>query len=189
MSLKLYENLPEALEIDGQIYPINPDFRIMIKFSMGVQDKILSSEYVLAEALAMFYPEKMPPDKKIQGFYEFYEGGTVKNVTHSNGERTFDFDHDASYLIAAFQQQYDMDLISVEKLHWWKFKALFRALTEETKLIKIIGYRSVDLNKMSKETREFYANMKIEYALPQAKGDAIASEQLFKQLMGGDLNG
>lgn len=182
--MKLYEPLPEALSIDGKVYPVNTDFRVMVKFSIGIQDRILSSEQVMEAALSEFYTDSRPPDKAIQGLMEFYEGGSARkeSVDHT---RAFDFDCDSEYLAAAFRQQYGINLTMCDYMHWWEFKAYFKALADDTQLAKIIGYRSAKTDKMSKDMKAFYNRMKKEYALPPVKGDALAADKIMDKILGG----
>ena len=57
-------------------------------------------------------------------------------------------------------------------MHWYEFKSLFDGLTEDTKFIKIIQYRSVDLNDIKdKEMRKFYIKQKKIYKLPDMRSE------------------
>ena len=66
---------------------------------------------------------------------------------------------------AAFQQAYGIDLTTA-KMHWWRFRALFAALPEDTRMFQILHARSVDLSRLEGAEREHYARMKEMYALP-----------------------
>lgn len=81
----------------------------------------------------------------------------------------FSFSQDAPYIYAAFKEQYGIDLLSQEKLHWWKFLALFESLGEETKMAKIMYYRTVSTSGMSKDRRAFVNEMKKAYKLDTGK--------------------
>ena len=56
----------------------------------------------------------------------------------------FDYQCDAGYIVAAFQQAYGIDLTR-ERVHWFRFRALFAALPEETLMAKIMSWRTMDL--------------------------------------------
>jgi len=67
-------------------------------------------------------------------------------------------------------QQYNIDLQEIKYMHWWKFKALFNGLAENTEIVKIMGYRAVNLSKIKdKEQKNFYKRMKKIYALPDTR--------------------
>ena len=55
-------------------------------------------------------------------------------------------------------------------MHWWKFKALFDGLNENTEIVKIMGYRSVNLSQIKdSEKRNYYKKMKRLYAIPDMR--------------------
>ena len=77
-----------------------------------------------------------------------------------------DYEADQAYIVSAYQQQYNIDL-TVENIHWWRFKMLFNGLTEKTKIVKIMQYRSMTIDpKMPENQKKFYQEMKQLYALP-----------------------
>ena len=68
-------------------------------------------------------------------------------------------------IYAAFMQQYHIDLLTVN-LHWYEFKSLFDGLTENTQLIKVIGYRTTEIDKMPKEQRKEALRLKEFWKIP-----------------------
>ena len=67
-------------------------------------------------------------------------------------------------------QQYGIDLQDIEYLHWWKFKALFNGLAENTQFVKIMGYRAMDISKIKdKKEKKRYRELQRLYALPDMR--------------------
>ena len=96
--------------------------------------------------------------------------------------RVLDYDYDQDYIVGAFQQLYGIDL-TVENIHWWRFKMLFNSLTKETKLVEIMGYRSMEINpKWDESHRKFYQDMKILYALPDNRTEEEKERDFQEQL-------
>lgn len=193
----LLDILPETVDIDGIEYRINSDFRISILFELLMQDDELGKRQKLVQGLQLYYPEiphnvTMAVDKMIW-FYRC--GKETGNGGHGSGsgraKQIYSFEYDDDYIYAAFLEQYGIDLQDIEELHWWKFRALFRGLSEDTELVKIMGYRSVKINsKMSKEQREFYKKMQSIHALPITDAEREADELLTEALLnGGDITG
>lgn len=188
----LINRVPESVEIDGTEFQINTDFRTSIKFESVMADSSLTDEQKIFKALTLYYP-KIPIN--IQGAIEkmlwFYSGGHEegrKGVENSNNEKTFDYNYDADILYAAFLSQYGIDLNTVEYLHWWKFKALFRTLKDDNEIVKIMGYRAIKItNEMSKQQRKFYSEMKRKYALPKPEKSERQKKIEDILLHGGDL--
>lgn len=189
--------LPETVDIDGAEYRINSDFRISILFELLMQDDEVGKRQKLIQGLKLYYPEiphnvTMAVDKMIW-FYRC--GKETESGGHGSGsgraKQIYSFEHDDDYIYAAFLEQYGIDLQDVEELHWWKFRALFRGLSEDTEFVKIMGYRSVKItSKMSKEQREFYKKMQSIHALPITDTERKADELLTEALLnGGDITG
>lgn len=191
----LIDLLPEHVEIDGKKYPINTDFRISILFELLMQDKSILDREKVYIALNLYYP-KIPHDlvQAVDKMLWFYRCGkddeddSVKNGSTAGNGRAgmiYSFEHDAEYIYSAFLDQYGIDLQDIEHLHWWKFRALFKGLKEDNLIVKIMGYRSIEItNDMSDSEKKYYRKMKRIYALPDNRTqeekerdftDAIAS--------------
>lgn len=197
----LIDLLPKSVEVAGAEYEINFDFRTSILFEMMIQDDELSDKEKIIKTLELYYPV-IPKDidKNINEAVDkalwFYRGGKdIKNQSsqRNNGksEKIYSFEYDDEYIYSAFLDQYNMDLQDVEELHWWKFKAMFKALKEDNEIVKIMGYRAMTIdNKMSKEQKEYYRKMKKLYEIPKSKNEIEKINAIEEALMGnGDLSG
>lgn len=168
---------PKTLTIDGKDYRINTDFRISILFEQLIQDRKLSEKEKMAAAINLYLPIKPNNINTMAGLNEimdkivwFYKCGdeTVYEPTEG-GKPLFCYEHDADYIYAAFLSQYNIDLQD-DTLHWWKFRALFKSLSEEHQFSKIIGYRDIKITSdMSNEQKAFYSKMKHIYRIPDKR--------------------
>ncbi|CEK40343.1 bacteriophage Gp15 family protein [Clostridioides difficile] len=195
----LVDILPESVEIDGKEYKINTDFRISILFEMLIQDNSISDEEKGENALLLYYPvipanTTMAIDKIIW----FYSCGKKENNVDdgyqggagSSKSQIYSYDHDDEYIYSAFLGQYGIDLQDIEKLHWWKFKALFKSLKEDTEIVKIMGYRAMDISgDMPKAQKDFYRKMKKIHAIPLPQNEVEKINEIEKALLnGGDIS-
>ena len=181
MSLNLLMDiLPEYVNIDGEEYFIDTNFRNGIIFeNIAFSDIPIKNK--VAQLLPIFYTEQMPRNTTVamETIIGFYSCGveTKKDTApqrRKNGnvvlkpKMIYDYFHDAPYIYAAFLGNYGIDLNDIEYLHWWKFHALFRGLPSSAKIVEIMGYRGTDLGRIkSKSEQERIARMKEIYALPQ----------------------
>lgn len=150
----------------------------MIKFEQLMQDPEGTNEEKTWLALRLFYPQ-IPNDieKAVDKLLWFYRcdkrdnlyAQKAKKKKSRYADRIYDFEYDDDYIYAAFMAQYHMDLHRVRYMHWWKFRAMFNALSEDTLFVKIMEYRAVELDKVPKEKKAFYRRMKMLYALPVSK--------------------
>lgn len=196
----LIDELPESVEIEGIEYEINTDFRISMLFELMMQDPDITDEEKVENALELYFPQIPPVEyisETIDVIMDFYSCGKDKLVSNGKSnskgkaKQIYSFESDADYIYAAFLDQYRIDLQDIEYLHWWKFKALFNALKEDNEIVKIMGYRSINItNDMSKHEKEFYKKMKELYKLPDniSKNEKEKINQIEDILMnGGDL--
>jgi len=167
----LIDLLPEEIEIEGIEYKINSDFRNSMLFELMMADNDLDDNEKIIKALELYYPD-IPENINlaIDQLLWFYRCGKdmVKSSENGKGKSTqiYDFNFDDDYIYSAFLDQYNIDLQDIENLHWWKFKAMFKSLREDNEIVKIMGYRSMDLNKIKdKEEKAHYKKMKDLYKI------------------------
>lgn len=192
----LTEAFPETLVVGGVEYPIHWDFRTVLKC-----DKLLRVENLdgnrLLEVLDSFYQDvKEYTEEHIEKMFWFFSCGREKGIRRFpreaagiNDKQAFDFETDASLIYAGFIQQYGIDL-QREDMHWWKFMILLENLGSNTKLSKIMEYRTIDVNNknLSKEMRTFYRAMQRYYGLDQVPELDEKAKQIEDALMnGGDV--
>jgi hypothetical protein len=194
--VNLLDIAPESVTIGGQVYAFDADFRNAIKFEQLMFDVNVPKEAQGFLVLRLFYPV-IPPDlpealKKVIWFYSCGEdmrprhGKTPDELPPDN--RIYSYEHDAPYIYAAFLAEYGIDLLDVDFLHWWKFRALFQALREDNTICKIMGYRSADLRKLKGDQRKHYEHLKRLYALPKPRGEREKLSEISEALMnGGDI--
>ena len=188
----LIDLVPESVEIDGIEYEIRTDFRISILFEMMMQDEELSNEEKLLKALELYYPI-IPNnvEEAIEKIKWFYRCGKdiVKSNNKSHGEsvKIYDYEYDDDYIYSAFLSQYNIDLQDIKHLHWWKFKAMFKSLNEDNKIVKIMQYRSIDLSEIKdKEQNAYYHKMKKLYEIPRSTGEVEKIRAIEEALMKGE---
>lgn len=172
----IFKPLPTEIIVNGVNYPIKTDFRYWVKFEQTInkycetEDERLKN---LCSAICEVMQDDIPKDisETLNAILNFYsctnDWKTVKKPKSYGNTQTFDYEYDSAYIYAAFKEQYNIDLQDIEYLHWHKFKAMFKALKSDCKLIEIIGYRSMKIDpKLPRTQKEFYNEMKRIYALP-----------------------
>lgn len=187
----LIDLVPESVEIDRTEYKIRTDFRVSILFEMMMQDEELSNEEKLLKALELYYP--IIPDnveeaiEKIKWFYRCGKDIVKSNNNKGESVKIYDYEYDDDYIYSAFLSQYNIDLQDIRHLHWWKFKAMFKSLNEDNKIVKIMQYRSINLSEIKdKEQNAYYRKMKKLYEIPRSATEIEKNKALEKALMNGE---
>jgi len=179
----LIDLLPLEVTIDDIKYTINSDFRTSMLFELMISDKNLNDKQKIERAIMLYYHE-IP--RNINGAIDqilwFYSCGKDMILSKKSGQgknnQIYDFNFDDDYIYSAFLDQYNIDLQDIENLHWWKFKAMFKSLKEDNEIVKIMGYRSMDLSKIKdKDEKARYKKMQALYKI-QGKVSKDETEKL-----------
>lgn len=175
----IVNRLSDILESRMGKIEFNTDFRISILFELLMQDDTVSEQNKIMQALRLYYPrleQITNVNKAIEDVIWFYRCG--KELANSNkkekngkqGKQIYSYEFDDDYIFCSFMQQYKIDLQDIKYLHWWKFKAMFDGLNENTKMAEIMGYRAMDISKIKdKEEKKRYKNLQEIYALPDMR--------------------
>ena len=165
----MFNGYPDSVSVCGTKHPVNTDFRIMCRFEIAIQK---SDTAEITSAVSDFFHSNIPADinAAVNAVLEFYLCGKQAEdgkASGKNGKRCYDYNEDWKYFIAAFRQQYGIDL-NTAQLHWWEFSALFSGLTDDTELIKIMQIRCTNLKDISdKKERDRIKKLQERYALKQ----------------------
>lgn len=181
----LTEPFPVSLNVDGADCPVNADFRTVLKCYEIQGNKKDLSDGELLRILCLFYKKRVifSTEHVNQMFWFFSCGREEKKKAFPrravgiNNRQPFDFEEDAELIYAGFIQQYGIDL-QEESMHWWKFMILLENLGADTRLSRIIEYRTIDTSnkKLSKEERRFYQAMQSYYGLDDRQAPEMTEQ-------------
>ena len=154
------KELPSHIEWEGGSCAIETDFRVWIEFG----------EYLKKKQLYLgVFPGSKPP--KGEGWetalYEFYScRNVVPRAYGTSNVRALDLVIDGEFIVASFQQAYGIDLTSCEYMHWHRFKALLSGLPDDTKMSKIIGYRTWTKHDSNRKHDDLMQEQRAVWTLP-----------------------
>lgn len=189
----LLELPPTSLFIDGVEYPIQTDFRTVLRY-----DRIIREERAdgteLDDALKLMYggipvnvvDAMMQLNWFIRGGEEEKKSGPSRQILGINNEKPMDYAVDSRLIWSAFMRIYGIDLRKIEYLHWWEFLDMLEELPEDVRLNKIIRYRTIDTkNKnLSKDERSLYTALQKYYRIREKPSER--EEQLMEALRNGE---
>ena len=185
----LIDGLPTAVQIDGQEYELNTDYRVGLQIMTAFEDPDLTGFEKQAVMLQLLYPV-VPPDARraVVLAVKFLNCGQ-ESKTGSEGEepdatRYYSWSQDARYIMSAIEQTYHVDL-SAANLHWWRFSYMFLDLHEDCFFSRLIYLRKQKAKgKLTKEEKEWYYSMREVVALPEiyTSEDQAAINKFMAQL-------
>lgn len=143
--------LPNTVVVGGRTFSIYTDFRLWMRFEIGVS-KIKRGQTI---DISYLFKNEMPVYCNITELYAFSRPISILPRTiHHNSAIVIDYELDADLIYAAFLGQYGIDLIDVKELHWHKFLALLKGLNDSTVMSRVMGYRSYEKRNDSKDPYE-----------------------------------
>lgn len=197
--MKLFERLPDKVEVDGRKYRLDLDFRNVLRMI-----EIMSREDLLSEArnyLALKCVMRKVPKNVGQAMTAV--SAIIFPKTKKKGDKgpkLTDYTQDADLIRAAFLQCYGINLWR-EKLHWFEFTGLLAGLPDGSRYIDIVGIRAKPLpepTKYNAKERQWLIEAKQRYAIEktakeeeealQASLHATTLSLLALAKRGGDLN-
>lgn len=192
----LTEYPPKTLFINGAEYPINSDFRTILRYNMQLKKVEDGDAKGVLACMHMIFCGSFPEDivSAIQSLNWFIRcGRTEKKRRPSNkllginSNEPFDFEADGEMIYSAFRRNdvYGMDLHEIPYLHWWEFIAMLDDLPETVKLRRVMEYRTIDTSNknLSKEARDVYGALQRYYKIQEMKEQR--NEELIKALKEG----
>ena len=170
---------PDALMVDGGVYPIRTDYRAGIAYSMAAMNSSLTPQRLLD----IWFPGPVPADFAAaqEAVNAFYRRAEDKPSSGKDGPMPYSYLADAGAIFAAFQRAYGIDL-SATTMHWWRFTALLEGLLTHS-FEDRVQYRITEPGKIKDKTRrEHYYQMRRLYQLdehgqPAAKQTPMTLEE------------
>lgn len=160
------KSLPSTICVNGRDFLLKTDYRNWLQLDRNLQ----GNDSPTFQDIICVLDEKcvIPYNDELEDlFYAIRDFLVNKNTCPKDsggGESVIDFEIDGEYIYAAFLQQYGIDLVDIEYLHWHKFLALFRSLSDNTMLGKIMSYRGY--SKDDKSYEEQMRELKSMWQLP-----------------------
>ncbi|MFT3982281.1 MAG: Gp15 family bacteriophage protein [Lachnospiraceae bacterium] len=134
------KSLPNTVRVGGGDFSIYTDFRVWMRFEMEV-GRMKRTDHI---NISYLFKNEMPTSCNIVELFSFSRPESVlpRSTGKSSNNIILDYEIDANLIYSAFMEQYWIDLIDIEELHWHKFLALLNGLSGSTRLREVMGYRS-----------------------------------------------
>ena len=162
--LDLRYELPTDLLIGGEHFDIDTDFRVWLNWLENYDQNQWAG-------VEIFTGKKPKGVEWVQVALDFAinEPATPRAGGSSTGARLVDFILDGEYIVGSFMQAYNIDLTSIEHMHWHLFLALFRSLPSSSKMAQIMGYRGYSRSSSTKRPERIYAEQRDAWSLEHAQ--------------------
>jgi hypothetical protein len=162
----LINTFPTKVKVDDIEYELNTNFRNCLDIILAFEDNELTQYEKVEVMLSLLYKDKNIPnniEKAIELAIKFLDCGEATNGKIQDGinARTYSFEKDAKYIYSAIKQTHNIDLESVEYLHWWKFVYMFMDLDKECFFNQLVYLRQQKAKgKLTKEEKQYYISIR-----------------------------
>lgn len=174
------KGLPNVIVINGKPFSIFTDFRLWMRFEISITHA--SKEEPID--IGYLFMNERPIMCDVSDLYQFSRPEQVlpRQIGHESDAIVLDFEIDSDLIYAAFKGQYNIDLVDIDELHWWKFLALLRGLNESTVLHQVMQYRVYEPNtdKKSDPYQRLRDMWEIERITPEEQAEIDAINKMFK---------
>lgn len=188
----LLDPLPEGYEDEnGTFYPMDFDFRIGVQVSLIQDDPELDDIEKILLTQDLIFAGDLPDDPEvIKECVNFFINGWYqdRHVDKHVKVKTSDFNVDQWRIYSAFLTQYQIDLNSIEFLHYWVFMGLLSTL-DECAYTRVLDIRSKDVipkGLKGKELQDF-KDAKYTYALGAKETQELKDEKSNVEAVLGNL--
>ena len=183
-------DLPTALEFGGREWPIETDYRQILRILMAFEDPDLTDDEKAALCLFNLYPDldEIPQDQIQAAFnaaIEFIDAG--QSNSGRGGPRTMDWQQDAALIFPAVNRAAGFEVRGVEYMHWWTFVGFFMEI-KDTVYATVLNLRQKRARgkKLEKEEREYWDRNKAICELrTRYTSDELAEQERLKKIIGG----
>lgn len=185
--VRLDERPIAYIDFDGRKIALRPWAQNVIRVQRVLQDNTFSPRQKIDISLRLLVKRRLLlwPFKRKEALLSSLVGRFISPGSKTSGKPLMDFEHDAWAIYAAFRQAYGIDLHK-ERLHWWVFLDLLRALPDDTKFAQIVGVRAQPMppaTKYNAAERQRLSRLKAQYALRDKKSAEDGLKSMAEMMM------
>ena len=160
--------LPTSVTIDGQVFPVRYDYRVVLDIFAALNDPDLNDQERVIAVLTMFYPDykNLPNyEEAVKKLFWFLNAGEEQKDQRRR-PKLVDWQQDYRYIIPPVNRVLGTEVRSIPYdqstntggLHWWTFLGAYEEIDGNCIFSQIvrIRYRRAKGKKLDKVDQEFY---------------------------------
>ena len=160
----LTDKFPTKIKVNNKVLKINSDFRNCIKIIEAFEDDDLFNEEKYLILIRRLYIDEVKEEDLEQAIIKgikFLDLGEENENNEENVKRLYSFSKDDSYIYTGIRQSHNIDLNSIEYLHWWNFVYLFLDIGQDCMFNQLVYYRKrKNEGKLTKDEKKVYISMR-----------------------------
>lgn len=176
-----YEDLPCSICFGEEEIPIITDYRDYIRLFDMVKDEQLTKQEKVYFLSCYFKTQPSDFKEAVNALIDFANmeplktSGRTEQSEEDIGEaesakEVYSFKYDYAYILSGFLQCYQINLRTIDYMHWWEFRCLFNGLPADTEIKQRINYRSMDIRTVkNKDERKRIQRIQEKIKLPNGE--------------------
>lgn len=176
--------LPDEAAFGGKTYPLNTDFRVILKIFSALTDRSLPEVLRWRVALGLFYDSPVAPEHR-QEAMAYLADFLACGETGKPGPELIDWQYDAPAIIAGVNKAAGCEVRQLERVHWWTFLGWFHAIGPgQLSTVVAIRDKLRRGKRLEDWEREFYRENKdlVDRKTPETQAELEEKERLNRML-------
>ena len=130
---KDYE-LPKTAEINGEVFNIRTDYRVILDILSVLNDPELNEQEKATCCIIIFYieHEKIKDYQQALDIMMLFINGNQEDVKSTTNIQLMDWEQDINLIIPPINKNMNKDIRELEYLHWWTFLGAYMEIGECT---------------------------------------------------------
>ena len=180
--MDLTKALPNTVICNGRAFSIYTDFRVWMRFEQQIINWREGDPFPIDYLFKNDVPV-MPDIKDLLAFSR-PESPLPRKMSDDDSAIVIDWEIDAELIYAAILGQYGIDLFDIEDLHWHKFIAMIKGLSETTKLREVMQYRAY--KRDNSKNVDQYERLKSAWEIRRMSNEEEREIEEFSKIFGGE---
>ena len=187
--------LPTSLAFGGRQWPVNTDFRDVLRVLAAFSDPNLTDGEKVYVCLHNLYPDfRDIPPRHVQAafdaavaFIDQRDDASAPGDGGRGGPRTLDWEQDAPLIFPAVNRVAGFEVRSAEYLHWWTFLGYFMEIRDSTcATVLSLRQKKARGTKLEKHEQEFWKRNAAICELKTRYSDSeIEERRRLEEMLGG----
>lgn len=179
----LTKALPNTVTCNGRAFSVYTDYRVWMKFETQLLNWREGDDFPIDYLFKNDVP--FNPDLSELLAFSRPHSELPRKISDDDDIIVIDWEIDGELIYAAILGQYGIDLFDIEYLHWHKFLAMIKGLSEQTKLREVMQYRSYKREDNNKHVDQ-YERLRSAWEIRRMSSEEEQALEEFNRIFGGE---
>lgn len=178
----LTKALPNTVTCHGRVFSVYTDYRTWMRFEIQILNWREGDDF----PIDYLFKNDVPFNPDLTDLLAFSRpySELPRKIQDDDDITVIDWEIDGDLIYAAILGQYGIDLYEVKDLHWHKFLAMIKGLSEQTKLREVMQYRAY--KKETGKNVDQYERLRSAWEIRRTTAEEDQELREFSRVFGGE---